>query len=327
MNTPYPGMTLRPYQLLCAVCALGADQSEEIDLENKRVLDSLKQNPDQPITLRCQVGEIFAYQDCGAGDDTPEGAEYNLRRDLEILHKLDLIPGGTLPARALFYRILERIETTSGICGYDRETAPEWKGCPKARSGQYEKGRAKGIYAIVPCRSEKDMQNDKASSLAAMYQAGEISVRPHILLCAVCQYGGGIRPPYAEDNLPELIELMLKQPDTRIKLVPNADWMMCAPCPQRLPEINGCVNQMGAGGLPNQMRDLRMLQKLGLTFGATRKAREIYRLIFERISGTLEVCRLDHPKPSVWCDGCGSPTSNSEQYEKGKQMLMAELGN
>ena len=323
---PYPGMTLRPYQLLCAVCSLGEDDAGTTDPITGTILATVRETPDMPITLRCNAGDVFTYQDSGTADDTPEGAEFNVRRDLEILHKLNLFPGCILPARILFNRLLERIDKVSGICGYSTVTSGAWQGCPKAGSGHYERGREKGIDAIIPPRTEQDMAKAKAESLEAMYNAGAIRVRPHILLCAVCQYGGGTRPPYPEDNLPELLALILKEPDTLITLAPNADWMMCAPCPYRAPELNACVNNRGSGGLPNQVRDLRVLQKLGLTYGSTLPARDLYRLIFTRISGTLEICRLEHADPSVWYTGCGAAAANSEAYEQGKKMLMVALG-
>lgn len=170
------------------------------------------------------------------------------------------------------------------------------------------------------------MVKDKERSLEAMYNAEAVRVRPHILLCSVCQYGGGIRPPYPEDNLPELLQLILKEPDTLITMAPYADWMMCAPCPMRAPELNACVHNKGAGGLSNNMRDLRVLQKLGLTYGETIKARDLYRLIFTRISGTLEICRLDHAAPSVWYTGCGSSTIDSPDFAAGKAQLIQDFG-
>jgi hypothetical protein len=279
-----------------------------------------------PITLRCNVGDVFAYQDTGTADDTPEGAEFNEKRDLEILYKLNLIPGCTLPARIIFNRVLDTIEEVSGICGYPSLTSDSWKGCPKANSGDYERGREQGIEAIIPTRDKDEMNRDKEESLAAMYEAEAISIRPHILLCAVCQYGGGTRPPFPEDNLPELIELILKKPDTLLTMAPCADWMMCAPCPYRAPGLNACVNNNGSGGLPNQMRDLRVLQKLGLTYGSESKARDLYKLIFKRIPGTLEICRIGHSRPSVWWSGCGAATANSESYDKGRKMLMTAMG-
>ena len=45
-----------------------------------------------------------------------------------------------------------------------------------------------------------------------MQHADAIPVRPHILVCAVCQYGEGSRPPYETDNLPEMLQFILKNP-------------------------------------------------------------------------------------------------------------------
>ena len=320
------GLTLRPYQVLCCVCSLGGDHDGAADRGTATILRSVRRNPDLPITLRCNVGDVFAYQDCGTADDTPEGAEFNVRRDLEVLHRLNLVPGCALPARVIFHRLFERIECVAGICGYGPATLGVWEGCPKANSGHYAKGRQKGIGAIIPPRTDQVMREEKMASLAAMGHAESVDIRPHILLCAVCQYGGGVRPPYAEDNLPELVETMLEAPDTLITMARGADWMVCAPCPYRVPGLNACVNHKGSGGLPNQLRDLRVLQKLGLTYGATLRAGDLFKLIFERISGTLEVCRLDHASPSVWWDGCGVAAANSERFEQGKRMLMAKLG-
>ena len=322
----YPGMTLRPHQLLCAVCSLGEDDRAAIDQESRDILAAVRETPDLPITLNCNLGEVFAYQDPGTPGDAPEGGEFSTSRDLEILCRLNLVPGATLPARIILHRLLDTIENLSGICCYDSVTSDAWKGCPKAHSGCYEKARRKGIGAIIPTRPEQEMKRDKQASIAAMQSGEAIGVRPHILLCSLCQYGGDIRPPYPEDNLPELIQLMLEKRDTRITLVPHADWAMCAPCPYRVPELNACIIHKGSGGLPNQMKDLRVLQKLGLTYGATLNALDLYRLIFERISGTLDICRIECPRLSVWWDPCAHAAANSETYEKGKQLLLAEMG-
>ena len=55
-------------------------------------------------------------------------------------------------------------------------------------------------------------------------------------------------------------------------------------------------------------------------------AGELYRRIFDRIPGTLEICRIDQPRPSVWWTGCGAAEEDSESYRKGRELLMAELG-
>lgn len=321
------GMTLRPYQLLCAVCSLGEESPAPKDGSAKKILDAVRDNPDMPVTLRCNVGDVFLFQDPGTQDDTPEGAEFNRRRDLEILLVLNLVPGVAVPARILLNRLLDRIAAVSGICGYDAVTSDAWRGCPKAKSGCYERAREKGIAAIVPPRREEELEREKKESLEAMYKAKATGIRsrPHILVCAVCQFGGGTKPPYKPDNLPELIQLIRQEPDTMITMAECADWMMCAPCPNRAPELNACVNVKGSGGLTNQLRDLRALQRLDLTYGSTMKARELYRLVFERIPSTLDICRFDSPAPSVWWDACGSRTTNNENYKKGREMLLMEF--
>jgi hypothetical protein len=171
------------------------------------------------------------------------------------------------------------------------------------------------------------MEWEKKDSLKVMYEARSsgIRVRPHILICSICQYGAGVRPPFKEDNLPELLQLVLKEPETLIVLAEGADWMMCAPCPNRVPKLNACVNVKGSGGLTNQLRDLRTLQKLGLTYGAKMRAKDLYRLIIERIPSTLDICRFESPNPSVWWDDCGARTTNNENYEKGREILMREF--
>ena len=318
------GITLRPYQALCTICSLGAEDSEQPCPSVREILAKVRAFPDIPITLRCNVGDVFVYQDPGPEGDSPEGAAFNMKRDLEILQRLNLAPGTTLPARIVFNRMMDRIHTVSDICGFETVTSEAWQGCPRAGSGRYERGLEKGITAIVPPRCEDEMKRDKESSLRAMYRADAKKVRPHILICAVCQYGGGLRPPFPEDNLPELVQLMFEDPDTVIELARGADWMMCAPCPTLSTELGACVNVKGSGGLTNQLRDLRTLQLLGLSYGSRMRAWDLYDLLFERIPSTLLTCRFDNPDPSVWYDGCAARTTNSENYEKGREMLALE---
>ena len=324
VDEKYGGVIIRPYEALCAVCSLCDDGPEPPSRSAREFLEAVKRNPDMPVTLRCDVGDVFSFQDIDIHNGNECSIEFERKRDLEILYRLNFVPGITVTARILLHRIFERIETVQGICGFDEVTSDAWVGCPRARGGYYERARALGIEAIIPQRNKRELQEEKRKSLAAMYAAKRtgIRVRPHLLLCAVCQYGRGIRPPFEHDNLPELIDLVLKEPDTLITLVEGADWMMCAPCPNRSPHVNACVNVKGSGGLTNQLRDLRTLQKLGLTYGATLNARELFKLVLTRIPSTVDICRFDSDRLSVWWDPCGERRTNSENYAKGRKMLM-----
>jgi len=323
-------LTVRPYELLCVVCSIGEEGSARPDGPVNRIRQAVREHPDMPITIVCNAGDVYLYQDPGTEDDTPEGADFNRKRDLDILQRMNWAPGITLPARMAFGALVKHVPSVSGICGYDIVTADGWKGCANAKRGFYEKGLKKGINAIIPPRGEEEMEREKQRSVKALLAAEEVTIRPHILLCAVCQYGGGVRPPFKPDNLPDLLQLILTaKPEIRITMARSADWMMCAPCPARVPELNACVNVLGSGGLSNEKRDLDMLQVLGLQFGSSMGARDLLRLIFERIPTTQDICKREGSvSPSAWWDGCGESniTKGNENYGKGRRELMAELG-
>lgn len=340
------GLVVRPYQLLCTICSIGEGKIAEDDM----IFRAIRENPDIAVTLVSNAGDIFAYQDPGPADDTPGSSEFNRKRDLEILQRIDLPPGGTLTARIILHRIWDRIESLSGICDCEEMTSDACKGCPKARSGFYEKGREISLlYAVPDCgsqlnfceadlpktlnalivpRTKEERAEAKRQSLEAMYKAEAISVRPHILMCAVCQYGDGTRPPFETDNLPEMMQYILKNRNAKIKIAEAADWMMCAPCPS-MNKFNACIHVKGYNGLGNQLRDVRMLQKLGLGYGDVVNAQALYRMIMERIPSTVPVCgsiSKGVQDPSVWNDGHGHHTESFPDYVKGRELLIKEFG-
>jgi hypothetical protein len=261
-------------------------------------------------------------------------------------------PGVTLSARILINRLLNTITTVRGICDGDPAASDAWQGCPKASCGYYEKAREaqrslilqswedraksaacaearrKGLAVMIHPRTVEDLERSKRESLEAMYAAKStgIPIRPHTLLCAICQYGAGTRPPFPDDNLPELMQLILKEPDTRLTMAEGAPWTICGPCPAWCREFSGCVQVNGSGGLTSHLRDLRTLRILDLTFGSTITAKELYQRILERIPSTLATCRWVNSQPSIWWDPCAARETNNEDYVKGREALMKEFG-
>ena len=325
-------LKIRPYQLLCTICSLGEEGKDPVKQYDKckQIRELLQKNPDAPVTLTCHAGPMYEYQDSGTEDDTPEGDDFNRKRDLDIMQITGLPLSCTMPARAFFKTVFMGISSVSDICNYPKVTGEAWKGCPKAASGNYERGYAKGIGALIATRPEAEMEQEKKKSIEAINSASVVTVRPHILVCAVCQYGGGTRPPFKADNLPELIDIIInKNPDILIRMAFGADWMICAPCPHRNPKLNACTHVWGNGELDSQLRDLNLLQELGLKYGSTMKARDLYRLIFDRVAttnGKPDICLKYNTMPSVWWDECsGYLYQGTAQYDKGKRELMAKL--
>jgi len=336
-------LTLRPYQLMCTVCSMGEegkDHDKRYD-RYKEIREEVRKNPDMPLMLSCHAGALYDYQDSGTVDDTPEGEEFNRKRDLDVLQILDLTPGCTLPARAVFSSLLKGVNSVSGICSYDTVTGNAWKGCQKADSGNYERGFEKAMKDLwfsklndgfaIP-RTQEEMEQEKQKSMEELNSADVITVRPHILVCSVCQYGAGLRPPFSEDNLPELLDLIInRNPDILIRMAFGADRMICAPCPGRNPELNCCTHVWGSGELASQKRDLDLLQKLGLKFGSTMKAKELYKLIFEKVTtthGLPDFCLRYNTMPSIWWDNCSGhlyQANSDAKYIKGKRELIEKL--
>ena len=138
------------------------------------------------------------------------------------------------------------------------------------------------------------MAREKETSHEGVAVGQAVTIRPHILLCAVCQYGGGTRPPFKADNLPELLEMILhKNPDVSITLARGGrlDDVRAVPAAgcraERLREHAGLRRPVEREAGPGHAPDA------GPEFGSTMKARELFRLIFEKIPTTQEVCKRE----------------------------------
>ena len=316
-------LVLRPYELMCIVCRIGAGRTSDLKEERLNdILSRIRENPRIPVTLRCNVDSIFAFQNPGTAEDTPEGELFNVKRDLDILQKLGLVPGSTRPADEIFLRLFESIPTARGICGYADATSETWRGCPLAESGHYEKGHAKGVEAVIPPRGREEKSRAKNESAAAMYEAKGLRIRPHHLMCMACFHAGKeTLAPIQEDNLFEAIDIIQKDPEIPVTLVAGC-CQICPPCSKYDPKTNWCVYKIGAG-LRDEKKDLDVLQLLGLKYGDTLPARELYRLLFERIPSTRLICGYSDGviRGREWII-CGDPEGD-ERYAKARQ---ARLG-
>jgi hypothetical protein len=131
------------------VSEIGAGKRDDLGYRRLTfLLRSVRQNPVLPLTLRCNVSTAYAYQNPGHDPDTPQGELYNLRRDLRILQRLELVPGDTRPAIELFRCLLENVESAQGILWLDEITSDAWVGEPRERCYDQE-GRALGLEAII----------------------------------------------------------------------------------------------------------------------------------------------------------------------------------
>ena len=317
MTNPFPAMEIRPYHPMEIISRIGEGRGDDLgDARLNHILRTVRRNPALPLVLRCNVASCYSFQNPGVGEDTPEGALFNLRRDLKILQLLGLAPGAVRPAIDLFEHVLEAIPSAQGIFWFAESTGEAWRGTPRAAC-HYEEGRALGIAAIIPGRSQEEMEQAKAASTRRLSEADTLDIRPHHLMCMTCFHGGKeTLAPIAADNLFEAIDRVQKNPDIPVRLV-CGPCMICPPCPHLRPEEDHCIGGHGMA-LRDELKDLEVLQRLGMQYDDTMPARKLLGLLYERVPSAKDVCGYgDGVVRSREWSICGGEAVN-ERYEKGR---------
>jgi len=310
---------LRPYHLMCLICRLADSTSGRTGVRAlDALLDAVRRDPKQPARLRCHADGVYRFQNPGHRGDSPEGALYNEKRDLDILQRLGLVPGDTRPLGELFERVYRLIPSSAGICGYGAGASPEWRGCARAGLGHYEEGVKAGVGRIVAPRSPADCAEAKRCSAEDVLAAAVLRIRPHHLMCMTCFHGGRKElSPIPQDNLWEAIEAMRRRPDIPIELVRGC-CMVCPPCSSYDPGTGLCVGGQGMS-LRDQKKDLDVLQRLGLSYGDRLPARDLLRRLYERVPSALDVCGYGDGRETAFeWRVCGGQNCNS-RYALGRQ--------
>lgn len=303
-------ISARPYQLLCLVCRLSARLPPGTQLGRLRKI--IRENPSIPIRLVCNVDALYRYQNPGHALDSAGGDLFNEKRDLDILQKMGLSPGDTRPARDLIERLLKSVKTVRDICGgAGRRASATWRGCALAGSGAFERAHAKAFAALIPARSAREKAAAKRSTAAAIYRAKELNIRPHHLMCMACFYSRQKFAPIAEDNLFEALDVMRKNPAIPVTLIRGC-CMICPPCSAYDRATGLCTGAHGMG-LRDQKKDLDVLKRLGLNYGATLPAKVLYQRLFQRIRSAKEICGLESGE--AWTS-CG--TAAQKAYERSR---------
>ena len=279
---------IRPYKLMCLMCAQGGDLAH---MPGREIIGRLSRAimcaPNRPIQLLCHADGIFNYQNRRQVEPGPGSPLLNEKRDLDILQLLGLVPGDTRPARDLLRRTIDKIKTARNLCGGTR--AGTWRGCPRARTGRYERGIAAGIGALISQRPADEKARAKTDSVRAILATACLEIRPHHLLCMGCFHRGrNTVEPIVEDNLAEAITVMQRKPDIPVTLVRGC-CMICPPCSSYDTRHNICVGGISMS-LRDQKRDLDVLRRLNLNYGDTLPARVLMRRLFKAFKARRELC-------------------------------------
>ena len=333
-------LTVPAHHLLCAVCVRGGCKSPP---PGKSVIDGLLkalwQYPYVTLKITADLDVNRAhFLDVYGGrhrkalppDYERREADHDSRRkDMEVCRRLGIVPGSTMGAFTAYSILLGRAPALDGICRTGSRPSRDWPQCPCAGKGYYEKiaqeprrGLAeqtregeqmdgKGIWALLRPRSRQDMLRAKRESARyILEEADHLYIRPNHLLCILCT--AGVDEPLIQDNLVELRQRMEQEPDIPVTLIEGC-CMVCDSCNIYHEGEHLCYGTH----IKNQLRDLRMLEILGLRPGGTLPARELYALVYERIGALRDVCAWgDELNTAPFWAPCGG--WQTDAYEKAR---------
>ncbi len=280
------------------------------------------------------------YSECHAAlpeDFFSRRADYaNRAKDLEVLCRLDIRPNTVHPAidvlrlavpqgREPQRNMLPGLRAVSGLaCVRVRSDRLLQTDSREGRGEMLLPGRMLGprrgpirLRALLTSayKNKEEVRKAKAESCKAIEQADRLFIRPHHLMCLMCHYGlGDLENPLDVDNLHEILVKMRDNPDIPVTLNEGC-CMVCDPCPAYDPDKHMCIWIYTR----DQLKDLRVLQKLGLKPGDTVGARELMNLLTARIKTTTEICGADVfvRESYVWAP-CSSAESGN--YERARSV-------
>ncbi|HBG25828.1 MAG TPA: hypothetical protein DDX75_01885 [Phycisphaerales bacterium] len=317
----FGSIDITPVQLMLTVSKIVEGFKDvPVDSNLADLLNKLRSNPNLPVTLRCSVTSNYEYQN----PKNTESSIFYVRCNLKILQKMGMVPGSTRPAVEIFARLLETIESAKGILYFEEITSEIWKGLEK-EGLRYDKGRTMGLEAIFPHWGRNKISQIKADSVNSMYQSKKLKIRPHHLLCMTCFYGGKEFKPIIEDNLYEAIDIIHSNPNILIELI-CGPCMICPPCKFYCESSNQCISSNGMA-LRDELKDLDVLQMLGLNYGDVLTAKELFTKLYSKIISTDPICGLSDNKNRIPEWGICTESSNDKNsaYVKGRSQGLGFL--
>ncbi|MFW6156679.1 MAG: hypothetical protein ACOC7J_05120 [Armatimonadota bacterium] len=112
----------------------------------------------------------------------------------------------------------------------------------------------------------------------------QVTIDARQLLGLICRKGGAACPLIGETRANAILERLANDPTVAIRLTSDAE---------ELPHYTRVEEHADAEDALDRLRDLKVLQRLGLCPGDTRRARYLVELLFERVASPWGICAHD----------------------------------
>lgn len=141
---------------------------------------------------------------------------------------------------------------------------------------------------------------------ASDFEFNRIEAEPRRLLCMNCMRGGGKAECMDKYHIAELWRKISETPETHLTLVGAFD------------EMGARTERFDKQTPAERRKDLDVLQRLGLCFGDTRSARDLFNRIAENIACLDGICRYPRNPYGVWAE---CELADGKSYAKGNKPL------
>ena len=126
----------------------------------------------------------------------------------------------------------------------------------------------------------------------------QITIEARQLLGLICRKGGAECPLIDAERADEVLGRLATDPSVTVRLVSDAE---------ELPHYTRVEGRADPEDALNRMRDLKVLQRLGLCPGDTRRSRYLIEMLFEQVPTPWGICAFDTPG---W-EGCALARSGA----------------
>ncbi len=139
--------SVRAHHFLCMICFVGGKCPDEPLQEDNlyELWQKILCEPEVAITVIEGPGDCIVCPPCYAYNPESKlcciaGSLRDRKKDLDVFSKLSMLPGDTLPAKKILYRIYKNIKDVDGLCRFEERRGFEWRNCRTHDWGTYEKG-------------------------------------------------------------------------------------------------------------------------------------------------------------------------------------------
>ena len=140
-------LTVRAHHFMCMICFLGGNNPNEPLVEDNlyELWQKILENPEIPVTVIEGPGDCVICPPCHAFNTESRLCIYpcslrDRKKDIEVFAKLNMIPGDTIPAREMLWRIYKNIKRVDGICRFEERRVYEWKNCRPLTDESFVRG-------------------------------------------------------------------------------------------------------------------------------------------------------------------------------------------